>query len=88
MSDELDKAIEEGAEMEKERFIENAVTAFRNALTQTTHNKHAVFLVYDDDDGRMQTYTFNAGFSTLSMMLTSAYEMIRESEGGPKRVLN
>ena len=88
MTDDLRKAMEEGNDMEKERFIETAVEAFRTTLTETTKNKHAVFLVLDDEDGRMQTYTFNAGFSTLSMMLTSAYEMIVESEGGPKRVLN
>ena len=88
MTDDLCKVMEEGNDMEKERFIETAVEAFRNTLIETTKNKHAVFLVLDDEDGRMQTYTFNAGFSTLSMMLTSAYEMIVESEGGPKRVLN
>lgn len=88
MTDDLRKAMEEGNDMEKERFIETAVEAFRTTLIETTKNKHAVFLVLDDEDGRMQTYTFNAGFSTLSMMLTSAYEMIVESEGGPKRVLN
>jgi len=86
MTEELEKALT--TDTEKERFIEDAVTAFRNALTTTTNEKHAVFLVYDDSDGRMQTYTFNANMSILTMMLTSAYEMIIESEGGPKRVLN
>ena len=88
MTEELREALDSGNDKEKERFIEEAVSAFRNALTQTTQTKHAVFLVYDDDDGRMQTYTFNANFNTLSMMLTSAYEIIVETEGGPKRVLN
>lgn len=88
MTDDLRKVMEENNDIEKERFIETAVNAFRATLIETTKNKHAVFLVLDDEDGRMQTYTFNAGFSTLSMMLTSAYEMIVESEDGPKRVLN
>jgi hypothetical protein len=86
MTEELEKALTTSTD--KERFIEDAVEAFRNALTTTTNEKHAVFLVYDDNDGRMQTYTFNANMSILTMMLTSAYEMIMESEGGPKRVLN
>jgi hypothetical protein len=86
MTEDLEKALTTSTD--KERFIEDAVEAFRNALTATTDEKHAVFLVYDDSDGRMQTYTFNANMSILTMMLTSAYEMIMESEGGPKRVLN
>jgi len=88
MNEELQKVIAESAGQEKERFIEEAVNAFRTALLETTKTKHAVFLVLDDEDGRMQTYTFNANMTILSMMLTSAYEMIVESEGGPKRVLN
>ncbi len=88
MNEELQKVIADSSGQEKERFIEEAVTAFRKALMETTKSKHAVFLVLDDEDGKMQTYTFNANMTILSMMLTSAYEMIVESEGGPKRVLN
>ncbi|NBS71161.1 hypothetical protein EBT31_19975 [bacterium] len=88
MNEELQKVITESTGHDKERFIEEAVNAFRKALLETTKSKHAVFLVMDDADGRMQTYTFNANMTILSMMLTSAYEMIVESEGGPKRVLN
>jgi len=47
-----------------------------------------VFLVYDEEDGRLQTYTFNANLRTLLMMITSAYEMVNEAGGGEKRVLN
>ena len=88
MNENLRKALEEGNEQEKDRFIESAVTAFRTTLTETTKEKHAVFLIYDDESGSMQTYTFNANMTTLTMMLTTAYEMIMESEGGLKRVLN
>lgn len=88
MDENLRKALEEGNEQEKDRFIESAVTAFRTTLIETTKEKHAVFLIYDDESGSMQTYTFNANMTTLTMMLTTAYEMVMESEGGLKRVLN
>ena len=62
--------------------------AFRQTIESEDKKKHAVFLVYDEADGRLQTYTFNANLGTLLMMVTSAYEMINEAEGGPKRILN
>lgn len=88
MTTDMDAVIEASEGRDKEAFIEEAVTAFRVALNDLTKNKHAVFLTYDEADGKLQTYTFNANLGTLLMMVTSAYEMLQEAEGGPQRTLN
>lgn len=88
MTEELDNALEHGENLDKEQFIKEAVAAFSKTLIEADEKKHAVFLVYDEEDGKLQTYTFNANLRTLLMMITSAYEMINEAEGGPKRILN
>jgi hypothetical protein len=74
--------------LDKKRFIKEAINAFRKTIEEVDEKRHAVFLVYDEEDNKLQTYTFNANLNTLLMMITSAYEMINEAEGGPKRVLN
>jgi hypothetical protein len=74
--------------LDKKRFIKEAINAFRKTIEEVDEKRHAVFIVYDEEDNKLQTYTFNANLHTLLMMLTSAYEMINEAEGGPKRVLN
>ena len=88
MTEELDSALEHGENLDKEQFIKEAVEAFSKTLNEADEKKHAVFLVYDENDGRLQTYTFNANLRTLLMMITSAYEMVNEAGGGEKRVLN
>jgi hypothetical protein len=88
MTEDLDKSFDNGDKVGKEEFIKEAVAAFSKTLNEADEKKHAVFLVYDEADGRLQTYTFNANLRTLLMMITSAYEMINEAEGGEKRVLN
>jgi hypothetical protein len=88
MTEDLDKSFDNGDKVGKEEFIKEAVAAFSKTLNEADDKKHAVFLVYDENDGRLQTYTFNANLRTLLMMITSAYEMINEAEGGEKRVLN
>jgi len=88
MTDDLNNTLENGENVDKEQFIKEAVAAFTKTLVEADEKKHAVFLVYDEADGRLQTYTFNANLRTLMMMITSAYEMINEAEGGEKRVLN
>ena len=88
MTEELTHTLESSETVDKEAFIKEAVEAFTKTLNEADEKKHAVFLVYDEADGRLQTYTFNANLSTLLMMITSAYEMINEAEGGEKRVLN
>jgi hypothetical protein len=88
MNDKLEDAFQEGPTQDKEHFIEKAVDAFRSTLSDVEHERHAVFLLYDDNSGKMQTYTFNANMSTMVMLLTTAYELVLESEGGIKRVLN
>lgn len=88
MTDDLNSTLENGENVDKEQFIKEAVAAFTKTLNEADEKKHAVFLVYDEEDGRLQTYTFNANLRTLMMMITSAYEMINEAEGGEKRVLN
>lgn len=88
MTDDLNSTLENGEKVDKEQFIKEAVAAFTKTLVEADEKKHAVFLVYDEEDGRLQTYTFNANLRTLMMMITSAYEMVNEAEGGEKRVLN
>jgi hypothetical protein len=88
MTEQLTNVLESSETVDKEAFIKEAVEAFTKTLHEADAKKHAVFLVYDEADGRLQTYTFNANLSTLLMMITSAYEMINEAEGGEKRVLN
>lgn len=88
MTDDLNSTLENGENVDKEQFIKEAVAAFTKTLNEADEKKHAVFLVYDEEDGRLQTYTFNANLRTLMMMITSAYEMVNEAEGGEKRVLN
>ena len=88
MTEELTQTLESSETVDKEAFIKEAVEAFTKTLNEADEKKHAVFLVYDEADGRLQTYTFNANLRTLLMMITSAYEMINEAEGGEKRVLN
>ena len=88
MTEDLDKSFDNGDKVGKEEFIREAVAAFSKTLNEADEKKHAVFLVYDEADGRLKTYTFNANLRTLLMMITSAYEMINEAEGGEKRVLN
>jgi len=88
MTEDLNNTLESSDSLEKEAFIREAVAAFTKTLNEADEKKHAVFLVYDEADGRLQTYTFNANVRTLLMMITSAYEMINEAEGGEKRVLN
>jgi len=88
MTEDLDKSFDNSDKVGKEEFIKEAVAAFSKTLNEADEKKHAVFLVYDEADGRLQTYTFNANLRTLLMMITSAYEMINEAEGGEKRVLN
>jgi hypothetical protein len=88
MTEDLDKSFDNGDKVGKEEFIKEAIAAFSKTLNEADDKKHAVFLVYDEADGRLQTYTFNANLRTLLMMITSAYEMINEAEGGEKRVLN
>jgi len=88
MTEDLDKSFDNNDKVGKEEFIKEAVAAFSKTLNEADEKKHAVFLVYDEADGRLQTYTFNANLSTLLMMITSAYEMINEAEGGPKRIPN
>jgi len=88
MTEDLDKSFDNNDKVGKEEFIKEAVAAFSKTLNEADEKKHAVFLVYDEADGRLQTYTFNANLRTLLMMITSAYEMINEAEGGEKRVLN
>ena len=88
MTEDLTQTLESSETVDKEAFIKEAVEAFTKTLNEADEKKHAVFLVYDENDGRLQTYTFNANLRTLLMMITSAYEMINEAEGGEKRVLN
>jgi len=88
MTEDLDKSFDNGDKVGKEEFIKEAVAAFSKTLNEADEKKHAVFLVYDEEDGRLQTYTFNANLRTLLMMITSAYEMVNEAGGGEKRVLN
>ena len=88
MTEDLTQTLESSETVDKEAFIKEAVEAFTKTLNEVDDKKHAVFLVYDENDGRLQTYTFNANLRTLLMMITSAYEMINEAEGGEKRVLN
>jgi hypothetical protein len=88
MTEDLTQTLESSETVDKEAFIKEAVEAFTKTLNEADEKKHAVFLVYDEADGRLQTYTFNANLRTLLMMITSAYEMINEAEGGEKRVLN
>jgi predicted HNH restriction endonuclease len=88
MTEDLNNTLESSDSLDKEAFIKEAVAAFTKTLNEADEKKHAVFLVYDEADGRLQTYTFNANLRTLLMMITSAYEMINEAEGGEKRVLN
>ena len=78
----------EDRDKDKESFIEEALKAFKETLNDTTRNKHAVFLMYDETDGKLQTYTFNANLGTLLMMVSSAYEMLNEADGNIKRTLN
>lgn len=74
---------------EKEAFIKEALESFEEMLNDPEQRKHAVFLVYDEETSRMQTYTFNADLQTLFMMVTSAYEMMQEAQAGhPLRTLN
>ena len=79
---------DDNEDLDKKQFLREAINAFRQTIESEDKKKHAVFLVYDEADGRLQTYTFNANLGTLLMMVTSAYEMINEAEGGEKRVLN
>jgi len=88
MTEKMDAVIEASDGKDKEAFIEEAISAFRVALSDQNKTRHAVFLTYDEEDGKLQTYTFNADLGTLFMMVTSAYEMLQESEGGPRRTLN
>jgi hypothetical protein len=88
MTTDMDAVIEASEGKDKAAFIEEAVDAFRVALNDPNRTKHAVFLMYDEADGKLQTYTFNADLNTLLMMVTSAYEMLHEAEGGPQRTLN
>ena len=88
MTEDLTQTLESNETVDKEAFIKEAIAAFSKTLNEADDKKHAVFLVYDEADGRLQTYTFNANLRTLLMMITSAYEMINEAEGGEKRVLN
>ena len=88
MTEDLNYTLDNGDKLEKEEFIREAVAAFSKTLVEADEKKHAVFLVYDEEDGRLQTYTFNANVRTLMMMITSAYDMINEAEGGEKRILN
>jgi len=88
MTEDLNNTLESSDSLDKEAFIKEAVAAFTKTLNEADEKKHAVFLVYDEADGRLQTYTFNANLRTLLMLITSAYEMINEAEGGEKRVLN
>ena len=78
----------EDRDKDKESFIEEALKAFKETLNDTTRNKHAVFLMYDETDGKLQTYTFNANLGTLLMMVSSAYEMLNEADGNIKWTLN
>lgn len=78
----------EDRDKDKESFIEEALKAFKETLNDTTRNKHAVFLMYDEKDGKLQTYTFNANLGTLLMMVSSAYEMLNEADGNIKRTIN
>lgn len=82
------EVLDDGEDLDKKRFLKEAINAFRQTIESEDKKKHAVFLVYDEEDGKLQTYTFNANLGTLLMMVTSAYEMINEAEGGPKRTLN
>jgi len=78
----------EAKDADKASFIEEALKAFKETLNDTTRNKHAVFLMYDETDGKLQTYTFNANLGTLLMMVSSAYEMLNEADGNIKRTIN
>jgi hypothetical protein len=82
------EVLDDDEDLDKQRFLKEAINAFRETIESEDKKKHAVFLVYDEEDGKLQTYTFNANLGTLLMMVTSAYEMINEAEGGPKRTLN
>lgn len=73
----------------KEQFVQEAVKAFEEAINDVNKKKHAVFLVFDDETKKMQTYTFNADLQLLFMMVASAYEMVKEGQAGhPLRTLN
>lgn len=74
---------------QKKAFLKEALDSFEEMLNDPQQRKHAVFLVYDDETSKMQTYTFNADLSTLFMMVTSAYEMMQEAQAGHQlRTLN
>jgi DNA repair ATPase RecN len=88
MTEDLTQTLESSDSLNKEEFIKEAIAAFSKTLNEANEKKHAVFLVYDETDGNLQTYTFNANLRTLLMMITSAYEMVNEAGGGEKRVLN
>ena len=74
---------------QKKAFIQEAIASFEEMLNDPQQRKHAVFLVYDNETSKMQTYTFNADLNTLFMMVTSAYEMMQETQSGHQlRTLN
>lgn len=74
---------------QKKAFLKEALASFEEMLNDPQQRRHAVFLVYDEETSKMQTYTFNADLSTLFMMVTSAYEMMQEAQAGHQlRTLN
>ena len=74
---------------QKKAFLKEALESFEEMLNDPQQRRHAVFLVYDEETSKMQTYTFNADLSTLFMMVTSAYEMMQEAQAGHQlRTLN
>lgn len=74
---------------QKKAFLKEALDSFEEMLNDPQQRRHAVFLVYDEETSKMQTYTFNADLSTLFMMVTSAYEMMQEAQAGHQlRTLN
>ena len=51
MTEDLTQTLESSETVDKEAFIKEAVEAFTKTLNEVDDKKHAVFLVYDENDG-------------------------------------
>lgn len=70
--------------MDKDAYFELLVDEVGACLEEKS--KRAVLIVYDGDSGQVKTYSINAGYETVKMLVGSAAMFITDDE--EERVMN
>jgi hypothetical protein len=75
-------------ESDIEAYIEEAVESFRAAITDNNDKRHALYILYNEEDGHVHTYAFNADLELMALILDSAHKNFCNTMTLPERTVH